>query len=375
MRACVVCAGLRSPGDTLSTLRPQGILEDNSEVFFTGFRTRLNTRRGRQNVTMAMPSSTAHYDAAYSSTMVSPDGSSLLEQHGLWTDDEITAARIPRSSITIQSVISRGAYGLVHLGIWKGMQVAVKTLLPESRKSIMEINQFLAEAKMIAAMEHPSIVNLIGVAWESLSDVCMVVEYMDGGDLRSLLNRYERDNHPIGFDTEKLGIAMNVCHALTYLHSLSPPVLHRDLKSRNILLNRGLEAKVTDFGVSRQYVDQTMTAGVGTCLWMAPEVIMGMAYDGKADIFSFGIVLSELDKHSQPYSQESSNTLGSTLKAAVPAIRLMQGIATGKLRVTFSQKCPQAMVELGEACTALDPAERPSAAEALYRLQCALRDN
>ncbi|KAG6586643.1 Dynein heavy chain [Phytophthora cinnamomi] len=70
-------------------------------------------------------------------------------------------------------------------------------------------------------------------------------------------------------------------------------------ESCNILLNHAMEAKVIDFGISRERMDQTMTAGVGTSLWMAPEVMLGEKYDDKADMFSFGVVLSELDTHTK----------------------------------------------------------------------------
>ncbi|EEY53027.1 protein kinase [Phytophthora infestans T30-4] len=126
---------------------------------------------------------------------------------------------------------------------------------------------------------------------------------MYGGDLRGLLTSYHNRHHPVGFDCDKVKIALHVAHALTYLHSLSPVVIHRDLKSRNILLTADLDAKLTDFGISRERVDQTMTAGVGTSLWMAPEVLMGERYDDKADIFSFGVVLSELDLQLQSVQQ------------------------------------------------------------------------
>ncbi|GMF19375.1 unnamed protein product [Phytophthora lilii] len=115
-------------------------------------------------------------------------------------------------------------------------------------------------------MDHPHIVYFVGVAWDSLSDLCVVLEFMDGGDLRTLLNRYEAEHHPVGFDKQKATTALHVCHALTYLHSLSSPVIHRDLKSRNILLDHNMKAKLTDFGVSRERLDRTMTARVGTSL-------------------------------------------------------------------------------------------------------------
>lgn len=87
---------------------------------------------------------------------------------------------------------------------------------------------------------------------------------MEGGDLRTLLIKYYENDHPRGFDPAKIKMALQVAHALTYLHSLDPVVLHRDLKSRNILLTDSLDAKITDFGASRERSDKTMTAGVGT---------------------------------------------------------------------------------------------------------------
>ncbi|POM78212.1 TKL protein kinase [Phytophthora palmivora] len=307
---------------------------------------------------------------------------------------------------------------------------------------------------MTASMDHPHIVTFIGVAWDSLSDLCVVLEFMDGGDLRTLLNKYEATKHPVGFDKQKTTIALHVCHALTYLHSLMPPVIHRDLKSRNILLNHDFEAKLTDFGISRERLDQTMTAGVGTSLWMAPEVMLGEKYDVKADMFSFGVVLSELDVHTLPYAQAKQRSLDTsgrkmadatllqkitageiqvsrerldqTMTAGVgtslwmaPEVMLgekydvkadmfsfgvvlseldvhtlpyaqakqrsldtsgrkmadatlLQKITAGEIQVDFSESSPRSLVDLGLACVAIDSTDRPTAAEALYRLQVIL---
>ncbi|KAE8912844.1 hypothetical protein PF005_g5082 [Phytophthora fragariae] len=244
-------------------------------------------------------------------------------------------------------------------------------LIPATRNSLQHVNNFLAEAKMTAIMDHPHVVSFVGVAWDSLSDVCVVLEFMDGGDLRTLLNKYETSKHPVGFNKLKATIALHVCHALTYLHSLAPPVIHRDLKSRNILLNKAMEAKLTDFGISRERLDQTMTAGMGTSLWMAPEVMLGERYDIKADMFSFGVVLSELDVHTLPYAQEKKRSLDSGGRVLADAT-LLQRVAAGTVRVEFSEANLSSITELGCACVSVDPSQRPSAAEALYRLQVVL---
>ncbi|KAG1687473.1 hypothetical protein DVH05_005164 [Phytophthora capsici] len=297
--------------------------------------------------------------------------SSKQGQTGLWDDDVITASRIPRERIHIGELLSRGAFGEVYAGIFNGQQVAVKMLLPGTRRDIRLVNDFLSEARLTACMEHPRIVTLIGVAWDSLSDLCVVLEFMEGGDLRTLLNNYEKARRPVGFNREKTTIALHVCHALTYLHSLEPSIIHRDLKSRNILLNEMHEAKLTDFGISRERLDRTMTAGVGTSLWMAPEVMMGEKYDDKADMFSFGVVLSELDLHTLPYAQakrEMQHSHGRQLSDAT----LLQGVANGAITVEFSDVGPQSMVDLGNACVSVDSRNRPTAAEALFTLQVIL---
>ncbi|GMF40819.1 unnamed protein product [Phytophthora lilii] len=114
-----------------------------------------------------------------------------------------------------------------------------------------------------------------------------------------------------------------------------------------------------------------MTAGVGTSLWMAPEVMLGERYNDKADMFSFGVVLSELDVHTLPYALAKDKKLDSNGKCLPDAV-LLQQVAMGQLSVDFSQFSPQSVVELGRACVSVDPSQRPTAAEALYRLQVLL---
>ncbi|OWZ12061.1 TKL/DRK protein kinase [Phytophthora megakarya] len=290
----------------------------------------------------------------------------------LWDDDVIVGSRIPREKVKILKLLNRGGYGEVYIGSYHGKQVAVKMLLPETKKTMSQVNAFLSEVKLMASLDHPRIVSFIGVAWDQLIDICVISEYMAGGDLKALLTEYDQQGHPVGFDHNKVKIAFHVSIALTYLHSCAPPVIHRDLKSKNILLDESMNAKVTDFGISRERIDATMTGGIGTSFWMAPEVMMGERYDDKADMFSFGVVLSELDSHVMPYalSKSNSSTESSSDKPnKLPNAAILQMVAAGRLRVHFSEAGPQSMIDLGLACVSLDPNERPTAAEALYKLQ------
>lgn len=297
-----------------------------------------------------------------STTLASSDG---VLPSKLWDDEAIIAARIPREKVVVERLINRGGFGEVYVGTYNGHQVAVKMLLPERKKSLTQVNAFLSEVKLMSTLDHAHIVQFVGVAWDSLTDLCVVTEYMVI-DLKALLAKFEEQRMPVGFDHDKVKVALHVAHALTYLHSCAPPVIHRDLKSSNILLNEAMDAKVTDFGISRERIDATMTAGVGTSLWMAPEVMLGERYDDKADLFSFGIVLSELDRHVLPYSYAKKNTQSGQ---RLTDTAILQMVAAGKLRVQFSDAAPQSMVQLGLECVSTDPKERPTAAEALYRLQ------
>ncbi|CAH0485717.1 unnamed protein product [Peronospora farinosa] len=293
-----------------------------------------------------------------------------LDSH-TWDDDVIIAARIPRAEVKVVELINRGGYGEVYMGSYHGKQVAVKMLLPEKKKTMSQVNAFLSEIKLMASLDHPRIVSFIGVAWDQLLDICAVCEYMAGGDLKALITEFDNQKYPVGFDHAKVKIALHVSIALTYLHSCSPSVIHRDLKSKNILLDEAVDAKVTDFGISRERIDATMTGGIGTSFWMAPEIMMGERYDEKADMFSFGVVLSELDSHVLPYALSKSNTTlsCSSKERKLSNAAILQMVAAGELCVHFSEACPQSMVELGLACVSLDPKNRPTAAEAQCRLE------
>ncbi|KAI9919015.1 hypothetical protein PsorP6_011490 [Peronosclerospora sorghi] len=293
-----------------------------------------------------------------------PASGALQSKTSLWEDEVLLAARIPMEKLTQRELLSQGGHGAVYAGSYRGEPVAIKVLRGEKRKDMRQISLFLTEIKLLASLEHPCIVRFIGVAWDALSDLCAVSELMPRGDLFTLLRRYERMEHRApGFDLAKTTIALDVAEALTYLHSLDPIVVHRDLKSMNILLSETLHAKVTDFGVSRTYTVDTMTAGVGTSRWMAPEVMMGKRYDASADIFSLGVVLAELETHEPPYASILARGEHGT------ETMVLEMVALGRLRVEFSSNAPAAVVALGHACVDVDPRARPSARAVHYQLQ------
>ncbi|KAG9402480.1 hypothetical protein AC1031_007094 [Aphanomyces cochlioides] len=192
-------------------------------------------------------------------------------------------------------MISRGGFGEVWSGIYQNRPVAIKRLLPD-KKTFDDAMAFAAEIKVMARLNHPKIVEFIGASWSNALSIQAISEYMNCGDLKSLLERSMKSGTVLPWLNVKLNLAVDITDALVYLHTLNPKYIHRDLKSRNILIDADNGAKLSDFGISRnRAADETMTAGVGTCRWMAPEVIRGEKYDESCDVWSFGCVLSEMD--------------------------------------------------------------------------------
>uniref|UniRef100_M4C6V0 Protein kinase domain-containing protein n=1 Tax=Hyaloperonospora arabidopsidis (strain Emoy2) TaxID=559515 RepID=M4C6V0_HYAAE len=270
--------------------------------------------------------------------------------------------RITFDELTFLRILSKGAYGEVWLGQLETRHVAIKRLLPEKCQLTASLEQFAGEIKLMGLLQHRNIVLFIGVCWNWLQNMCAVVEYMDAGDLDEIL---KRKREQFSWQHEKISIAMDITEGLVYLHCLRPVIVHRDLKPKNVLLNRDFQAKLSDFGVSRKTrVNETMTSGVGTLLWTAPEIIAGKKYSEKADIYSLGVLLSEMDTCEPPFSDVTSDK-GERL----PGMQLAQLVRLGKIRVTLRKDCPPKLCKLVMDCTQLDPDARPSSMQVAFTLK------
>ncbi|OQS02301.1 kinase [Thraustotheca clavata] len=187
--------------------------------------------------------------------------------------------------LTSNKAIASGAFGGVWLGIYRPQQVAIKRL--KSRES-RQVQKFIDEIISISQLDSPYIVKFVGASWTRPIEIECVVEFMDLGDLRSYL--VSQSPYEFTWD-QKYQSILSIVRGLVYLHTYRPPVIHRDLKSRNVLLDSVKGTKLTDFGTSRvAEEDDLMTNGIGTYQWMAPEVIAGTNYSAPADIYSFGEV-------------------------------------------------------------------------------------
>ncbi|KAH9145280.1 hypothetical protein AeRB84_010815 [Aphanomyces euteiches] len=281
--------------------------------------------------------------------------STTMECSGLqWRDLDLY--RLPPIALTHQ--IATGATSTIYLGKLKDQPVAIKKLTDATPD---KIQTFIDEITYVTQLSSPYIVSVIGVAWTNAMDLQCVMEYMNLGDLRSYLENVK------SFSWEsKVSCALSVAEGLFYLHIQQ--LIHRDVKSRNILMDSVKGAKLGDFGPSKEVIfGDTMTAVVGTLRWMAPEMMLFKPYSSAVDIYSFGVVLSELSTHELPYA--------SALDAKGRALS-EEGIARcvihDMMRPSFGN-CPEWFSELGMKCMAQSPEDRPTAVQIIHQLKAELK--
>ncbi|KAL2632352.1 hypothetical protein R1flu_017038 [Riccia fluitans] len=190
-------------------------------------------------------------------------------------------------------VLGEGGYGKVYRGTLKnGELVAIKKA---NKDSMQGLNEFRNELELLSRVHHRNLVDLVGFCYKS-SEQCLVYEFMSNGTLRERL--YEKVETPLSWET-RLDIIINAARGLAYLHDhASPPIIHGDIKSANILLNHKMVAKVADFGLGKvtaldgesiDYSDEIK----GTMGYLDPEYVQTQIHTDKSDVFSFGVVMVE----------------------------------------------------------------------------------
>jgi len=154
-------------------------------------------------------------------------------------------------------------------------------------------------------------------------------------------------------------IAIDVSRGMYYLHRSIPPIIHRDLKSHNLLVDDNFKVKIGDFGLSKLIVPETsynaMTA-CGTPAWTAPEVLRNERYTTSADVYSFGLVLWELLSREEPHH-------------GMPAFQVVFAVGTQGIRPPIPVNTPDDFALLIEECWSENPYDRPPFDEIVTRLE------
>lgn len=191
--------------------------------------------------------------------------------------------------------LGEGGFGRVYEGqLENGQVVAVKQL---DRNGLQGNREFLVEVLMLSLLHNPNLVNLIGYCADG-DQRLLVYEYMPLGSLEDHLHDLPLDKEPLDWNT-RMKIAVGAAKGLEYLHDkANPPVIYRDFKSSNILLDEGYQAKLSDFGLAKLGPtgdkSHVSTRVMGTYGYCAPEYAMTGQLTVKSDVYSFGVVFLEL---------------------------------------------------------------------------------
>lgn len=251
---------------------------------------------------------------------------------------------IDANSLKKTKLIGKGGYAEVWLvtdeeGNSKG---ALKQLYSECITE-KDIVNFTREVQTLAASNHPFFVKFLGFSPQF--PLSILTEYIPNGSLFKLMRSESKSKILTG--SKKTVIAMGVANAMHFLHLQG--IIHRDLKSMNVLLDSKYYPRICDFGIARIYREtpQIMTVNIGTPHWMAPEALNGEKYGFPFDVYSYGMLLYELLTEKIPWENVNQEVV----------MRLV--MIEGK-RPQIPQKTPQQLKDLIEKCWAQNPDERPT---------------
>jgi len=269
--------------------------------------------------------------------------------------------------------LGSGSYGEVFSGTLWGQAVAIKKLKrrrhDKQKKEKDLIEDLKHEIKVLKAQRHPNIVQFLAACYIA-PFYCIITEYLDGGSLQTLLFEYEKRNENVSTG-RVVNWAGQIARGLNWLHHNR--IIHRDLKTCNILVQRPNTLKIADFGLAHiirenNKLGRSTDCGVeaigdhgsaGTPCYMAPEVIAEKSYGVKADVFSFGIVLLEILTLEYPYD---------CLSIAQGSYTTFDNAIVDGLRPPIPDDVPFSLKLLIERCWADDACKRPSMDQVIEKL-------
>uniref|UniRef100_A0A8C5PKS5 mitogen-activated protein kinase kinase kinase n=1 Tax=Leptobrachium leishanense TaxID=445787 RepID=A0A8C5PKS5_9ANUR len=270
----------------------------------------------------------------------------------------IQLLEIDFSELFLEEIIGIGGFGKVYRAIWGEEEVAVKAARHDPDEDISQtIENVQQEAKLFAMLNHANIIALRGVCLKE-PNLCLVMEFAPGGSLNRVLAGKKIPPDIL------VNWAVQIARGMNYLHDEAiVPVIHRDLKSSNVLISEMVEngdlsnkvLKITDFGLAREWHRTTKMSAAGTYAWMAPEVIRSSMFSKGSDVWSYGVLLWELLTGEVPFR-------------GIDGLAVAYGVAMNKLSLPIPSTCPEPFVRLMEDCWNTDPHCRPSFTNILFQL-------
>eukprot|EP00002_Diphylleia_rotans_P024177 TRINITY_DN4768_c0_g1_i12.p1 TRINITY_DN4768_c0_g1~~TRINITY_DN4768_c0_g1_i12.p1 ORF type:complete len:2487 (+),score=282.84 TRINITY_DN4768_c0_g1_i12:63-7523(+) len=241
--------------------------------------------------------------------------------------------------MTTETRLGVGSFGSVLLGSYKGKPVAVKKMFQQTTQEKYYL-AFLSEVSLMQRLNHPNIVRLIG-ACTRVPNLSIVMEYVELGNLSQLLHSKKEKLT----NTNRRRIVEGIIRGMAHLHSFKPPILHRDLKTSNVLIDAAYNPKICDFGFSRIKAANQMMTRCGTVAYEAPEILDGRMYTEKVDVYSFGIMVWEIITRESLYPNMDS-------------MQIANYVLAGR-RPKIPQKADNVLLNLMVRCWNQDADSRP----------------
>ncbi|EEF46324.1 BRASSINOSTEROID INSENSITIVE 1-associated receptor kinase 1 precursor, putative [Ricinus communis] len=282
-----------------------------------------------------------------------------------------TYSEVLKLTKNFESVLGRGGFGTVYYGYLGDIEVAVKVL---STSSVQGYKEFEAEVKLLLRVHHKNLTTLVGYCDEG-GNMILIYEYMANGNLRQHLS----GEHPDILSWEgRLKIALETAQGLEYLHNgCKPPIVHRDVKTANILLDDKFQAKLADFGLSRMFPAEggthVSTIVAGTPGYLDPEYYVRNWLTEKSDVYSFGVVLLEIITSRSVISQTSEKTHVSQWVKPMLERGDIKNIVDSRLCGDFDTNTAWKAAELAMACVSATSTERPSMSQVVMELSECLK--
>nr|KYP47234.1 Serine/threonine-protein kinase CTR1 [Cajanus cajan] len=247
--------------------------------------------------------------------------------------------------LRIKERIGAGSFGTVYRAEWHGSDVAVKVLTVQDFHDD-QLKEFLREVAIMKRVRHPNVVLFMGAVTKR-PHLSIVTEYLPRGSLFRLIHKPASGE--ILDPRRRLRMTLDVAKGINYLHCLKPPIVHWDLKTPNLLVDKNWTVKVCDFGLSRFKANTFLSSKsvAGTPEWMAPEFLRGEPSNEKSDVYSFGVILWELVTLQQPWHGLSH-------------AQVVGAVAFQNRRLAVPPNISPALASLVESCWADNPADRPS---------------
>lgn len=253
--------------------------------------------------------------------------------------------RLNYDDLTLEQEVGNGVSAIVYFGHHKktGKQVAVKKL-NFKKLSGGKLLTFQREITILALAQHPTILSFIGAT--DTPPFCIVTEWMPNNSLYHDIHKYHR------LDATMKTIAMfDIARGMQFLHSRN--IIHRDLKTLNVLIDKDLYIRICDFGFSRQQKakNDVMTKNIGTPHWMAPELLDGQSpYDNKVDVYAYAIVFWELLSGKLPYQ-------------GLNPTQVIAQVMVNDMRPTIPANASEEVTELIKSSWSREPQDRPTFTE------------